>query len=109
MRQFTKENVAQLKNSTQVKYALREDSHFFNPRTMKSFGDRMESFGVSTIDGKRYMYRKPSATVKTYSGIRKAGRDFFSIWEIVPSGSYVELDCIVGSEKDDLYNKLFCK
>ncbi len=37
-------------------------SPFFSRPTMQFFGDTMKMFGTRTIDGKVYVYRKPSQT-----------------------------------------------
>lgn len=61
------------------------NGHFFSPATMKFFGDKMSSFGVRTFEGKRILYRKPTAYVRTpFSGIQQAGKTFFSCWEVKP-------------------------
>ena len=58
--------------------------HFFSRSTMKFFGDKMSSFGVRTYNGRRILYRKPTAYVNTlFSGRQKAGKTFFNCWEVV--------------------------
>lgn len=58
--------------------------YFFSRQTMRFFGDKMTSFGIRTFSGKRILYRKPTAFVNTpFSGVQRAGKDFFSCWEVV--------------------------
>ena len=82
--------------------------YFFSRDTMKFFGDKMSSFGVRTYNGRRILYRKPTAYVKTpFSGIQKAGKTFFSCWEvIVKSESEVDIIPVTGEFKDLFYNYL---
>jgi hypothetical protein len=81
--------------------------YFFSRSTMKFFGDKMSSFGVRTFEGKRILYRKPSAYVRTFTGIQQAGKTFFSCWEIKPKNES-EIDiCPVSEElKETFYNTL---
>lgn len=60
------------------------DGPFFSHGNMRFFGDTMKSFGVFTAGGKRYLYRKPSAMINTFGKRKRAGREFATIWEIVP-------------------------
>jgi hypothetical protein len=82
--------------------------YFFSRDTMKFFGDKMSSFGVRTYDGRRILYRKPNAYVKTpFSGVQKAGKLFFSCWEvIVKSENEVDLMPISDDFKNLFYNSL---
>ena len=82
--------------------------YFFSRDTMKFFGDKMSSFGVRTFDGKRILYRKPTAYVQTpFSGVQKAGRGFFNCWEVtVKSETEIDLMIITGDFKDLFYNSL---
>jgi hypothetical protein len=61
-------------------YNSRDNGHFFDRDTMRFFGDTMRSFGVCTIDGSRYLYRKPSAIVNVFGTRKRAGRDYFNAW-----------------------------
>lgn len=56
------------------------EGYFFTRNTMKFFGDKMSSFGVRTFEGKRVLYRKPTALVRTFTGWQKAGKMFVSVW-----------------------------
>jgi hypothetical protein len=103
---FTEQTIGQLKTASDVKYALNDSSYFFTRKTMRFFGDKMTSFGVRTINGKRYLYRKPSARVNVFGTWKQAGKDFFGCWEIVPKNKYVDLIPVIGSEKDAVYNSL---
>lgn len=60
------------------------NGHFFSRSNMKFFGDKMSSFGVRTFEGKRILYRRPTAYVRTFTGVQQAGKTFFSCWEIKP-------------------------
>ena len=82
--------------------------YFFSRSTMKFFGDTMASFGVRTFEGKRILYRKPTAYVNTpFSGRKQAGKTFFSCWEIKPK-TESEIDiCPVSEElKERFYYSL---
>lgn len=82
--------------------------YFFTRNTMKFFGDKMSSFGVRTFNGKRILYKKPTAYVNTpFSGRKQAGKDFFSCWEIVPkTESEVDIRPISDDLKNLFYNTL---
>ena len=82
--------------------------YFFSRDTMKFFGDKMSSFGVRTFDGKRILYRKPTAYVQTpFSGVQKAGRAFFNCWEVtVKNEMEVNLMLVTDDFKDLFYNSL---
>lgn len=71
---------------SQIKH--HNEGYFFSRNTMKFFGDKMSSFGVRTFEGKRILYRKPTACVKTpFSGTQQAGKNFFSCWEVTAKDS----------------------
>jgi len=82
--------------------------YFFSRNTMKFFGDKMSSFGVRTYNGKRILYRKPTAYVKTpFSGIQRAGKSFFGCWEVtVKSESEVNIMPVSEDLKNLFYNSL---
>lgn len=61
-----------------------EPRYFFDRDTMRFFGDTMKSFGARRIDGKVYLYRKPSARVNVFGTWKTAGRDFFNAWHFDP-------------------------
>ncbi len=103
---FTEQTIGQLKTASDVKYALNDSSHFFARKTMRFFGDKMTSFGVRTINGKRYLYRKPNAYVNVFGTWKQAGKDFFNCWQIVPKHDHIELMIVSDSEKDAVYNSL---
>lgn len=88
---YTHETIQQLRTASDVKHALNSESHFFDRTTMRFFGDKMTSFGVRTVNGKRYMYRKPSARVNVFGAWKTTGKQYFSAWEIVPHGDHVRL------------------
>lgn len=89
-----------------IKY--HNSGYFFSRNTMKFFGDKMSSFGVRTYNGKRILYRKPTAYVKTpFSGIKQAGKDFFGCWEVtVKSESEVNIIPVSEDFKNLFYNSL---
>lgn len=103
---YTNETIKNLKNATDVKYALNSDSYFFTRKTMKFFGDKMNSFGVRTINGKRYMYRKPTAKVNVFGTWKTAGKNFFNAWEITPHNDHVKLNLISDEVKEQIYNAI---
>lgn len=103
---YTQETISQLKTASDVKYALNESSYFFTRKTMKFFGDKMSSFGVRTVNGKRYLYRKPSARVNVFGAWKQAGRDFFGCWEIIPKQDHVDLQPVSDELKNNLYSSL---
>ena len=103
---YTSETINQIKSASDVKYALRDDNHFFDRSTMRFFGDKVTSFGVRTVNGKRYMYRKPSAQVNVFGKWKTAGREFFNAWEIVPKHDHVELRHVDKSEKEEVYQSI---
>ena len=103
---FTQETLKNIKTASDVKYALNDSSYFFTRKTMKFFGDKMTSFGVRTINGKRYLYRKPSARVNVFGTWKTAGKDFFGCWEIVPKIDHVDLSPVSDDTKDVVYNSL---
>lgn len=79
--------------------------YFFSRETMRFFGDKMASFGAKTFEGVRVLYRKPTAYVKTpFSGVRQAGKDFFSCW-IIKAKNEQEIDICPVSE--DFKERLF--
>ena len=81
------------------------DGYFFSRSTMKFFGDKMSSFGVRTFEGKRILYRKPTAYVRTpFSGVQQAGKTFFSCWEIKPKD---ERTVDISPVSDDFKNKFY--
>lgn len=81
--------------------------YFFSRSTMKFFGDTMASFGVRTFGGKRILYRKPSAYVRTFTGIQQAGKTFFSCWEIKPKNeSEIDISPVSEELKETFYNSL---
>ena len=66
-----------------IRYAYQtggSNRHFFDRSAMKFFGDTMRSYGVRTVDGVVYMYRKPSARVNVFGKWKTAGREFFGLW-----------------------------
>lgn len=67
-----------------IRASYRADGHFFDRKTMRFFGDTMQSFGVFTHEGERYMYRKPSARINIFGTIRLAGSDNAKVWRVVP-------------------------
>ena len=78
---LTKESILKMSVSD-IKYYNK--GYFFSRSTMKFFGDKMSSFGVRTYNGRRILYRKPTAYVNTpFRGRQKAGRTFFSCWEVI--------------------------
>jgi hypothetical protein len=99
---YTQETINQVKTASDVKYAL-QDSYFFSRNTMKFFGDKMSSFGVRTINSKRYLYRKPSARVNVFGTWKTAGKMFFNCWEIVPKQDHVDLQPVSDEIKDAVY------
>jgi hypothetical protein len=101
---YTEQTVHELKTPSDVKYALASNNHFFEPSTMKFFGDRMASFALRSMDGKRYLYRRPSAKVNVFGTQKTAGRDFFGCWEIVPKHDHVDLVHSSEEIKDKLYS-----
>jgi hypothetical protein len=103
---YTQETINQVKTASDVKYALNDSSYFFERKTMKFFGDKMSSFGVRTVNGKRYLYRKPSARVNVFGTWKQAGKMFFGCWEIVPKHDHIELNNLTSEEKDEIYNSL---
>lgn len=82
--------------------------YFFSRNTMRFFGDKMSSFGVRTFEGKRILYRKPTAYVKTpFSGIKQAGKDFFGCWEVtIKSESEVDIIPVSSELKERFYYSL---
>lgn len=100
---FTAETLKNIKTASDVKYALNEDSHFFDRKTMKFFGDSMTSFGVRTVNGKRYIYRKPTARVNVFGTWKMAGREFFNVWEITPHTDHVKLQHVSDEVKNQIY------
>jgi len=88
---YTKETLKDIKTASDVKYALPESSYFFSRDTMRFFGDKMTSFGVKWDDGKRILYRKPSAMVNVFGTWKRAGNEFSRKWEIVPKFDHIEL------------------
>lgn len=85
------------------------EGYFFSRNTMKFFGDKMTSFGVKTFEGKRVLYRKPSAMVNTpFSGWRKAGKEFMGVWIIQPKNESL-VDIMPTSEdfKQRFINSIF--
>ena len=73
--------------------------HFFDRSTMKFFGDKMTSFGVSRIGGVVYLYRKSSAFVNCFGTWRRVAEDiqsFGNVWRLDPV-TY-DLDCVPKSE-----------
>lgn len=103
---YTTETVHKLKTASDVKYALSEDSPFFSRFAMKFFGDKITSFGVRTVDGKRYLYRKPSAQVNVFGTWKRAGREHFNAWEIIPKHDHVELINCDESTKEMIYQTI---
>ena len=102
---LTNESVLKMSVSD-IKYY--NTGYFFSRSTMNFFGDKMTSFGVRTYNGRRILYRKPTAYVKTpFSGIQKAGKTFFSCWEVtVKNESEVDLIPITGDFKKLFYLSL---
>jgi hypothetical protein len=103
---YTTENLKHVKTVTDVKYGLNSDSYFFERKTMKFFGDKMTSFGVKTVNGKRYMYRKPSAKINVFGTWKTAGKDFFNAWEIIPKIDHLELSIVSSELKETIYNSI---
>jgi hypothetical protein len=103
---YTQENLKHVKTASDVKHALNSDSYFFSRKAMKFFGDKMTSFGIKTINGKRYMYRKPSAKVNVFGTWKTAGFDFFNAWELLPMLDHLELKVLSTEEKVNFYNNL---
>lgn len=59
--------------------------HFFDPDTMKFFGDRLTSYKVVNWQGDDIMYRKPGATVNVFGSSRTVTKkDYFSSWRFNP-------------------------
>jgi len=76
-----------------IRAHYRPDGYFFRPGTMRFFGDKMSHFGVKTIDGERFLYRKPSAIVNVFGHRRRAGEELSTHWKVIitPCGQYVDL------------------
>jgi hypothetical protein len=100
---YTAETLKDVKTPSDVKYALLDTDYFFNRKTMKFFGDKMTSFGVRTINGKRIMYRKPTARVNVFGTWKTAGRDFFNAWELIPKNDHIDLQSVSDEEKKSIY------
>ena len=102
---LTNESVLKMSVSD-IKYYNR--GYFFSRSTMNFFGDKMTSFGVRTYNGRRILYRKPTAYVKTpFSGVQKAGKTFFSCWEVVlKSENEIDLMPISDDFKNLFYSSL---
>ena len=103
---YTKETLKEIKTPSDVKCALSNDSHFFERKTMKFFGDKMTSFGVRTVNGKRVLYRKPSAMVNVFGTWKVCGRTYFRAWEIMPKYDHVELSLLTDNDEEIVYNSL---
>lgn len=102
-----------INNQTVLKMSVSDIKHhnegyFFSRSTMRFFGDKMTSFGVRTFEGKRILYRKPTAYVKTpFSGIQQAGKTFFSCWEVKPKNEEtVDISPVSDEFKNRFYNSL---
>ncbi len=102
---ITSESVLKMSVSD-IKY--HNEGHFFSRSTMKFFGDKMSSFGVRTYQGKRILYRKPTAYVRTpFSGVQQAGKTFFSCWEVKPkTESAVDISPVSDDFKNLFYLSL---
>lgn len=84
-----------------------DNEHFFSRGTMRFFGDRMSSYGVRTVDGQRYMYRKPSAMVNVFGKWKRVGRDFFNAWRVTDNGDgTVSLNSARGDEEERVYRAI---
>lgn len=103
---YTPENLKHVKTASDVKHALKSDSYFFSRQNMKFSGDKMTSFGIKTINGKRYLYRKPTAKVNVFGTWKTTGKDFFNAWEIVPKIDHLVLSIVSDEEKETIYNSL---
>lgn len=103
---YNNENLKHVKTASDVKFALKSENYFFERKTMKFFGDKMTSFGIKTVNGKRYMYRKPSAKVNIFGTWKTTGKDFFNAWEIIPKIDHLELSIVSTEIKETIYNSL---
>lgn len=60
--------------------------YFFDPSSMRFFGDKMSSYGTKIIDQQLYLYRKPSAMVNVFGREQQAGWEFFGAWLVADDG-----------------------
>lgn len=98
----TNESVLKMSVSD-IKY--HNNGYFFSRNTMKFFGDKMTSFGVRIFEGKRIMYRKPTAYVNVFGTRKIAGKYFFGCWHVNPiSKEEVEINPVDNDFKDRFYN-----
>ena len=103
---FTQETLKDIKTPSAVKYGLKDDSYFFSRKTMRFFGDTMRSFGLRMIDGKLYLYRKPSAYVNVFGKIYTAGRTYFGAWEVIPKHDHLDIMPVSDEIKELVYSKV---
>lgn len=99
MNTLRKEDVLKM-NPSDIRHHYRAHGHFFERSTMKFFGDTMASYGVRTLNGERFMYRKPNATVNVFGDRRRAGRQHFNVWRVVIQDSY-EIDLIGATDEEE--------
>ena len=102
---ITSESVLKMSVSDIKHYST---GYFFSRSTMKFFGDKMTSFGVRTYNGRRILYRKPTAYVKPpFSGVQKAGKTFFNCWAVtVKNEMEVDLMPVTGDLRKLFYSSL---
>ena len=82
-------------------YQKTTDGHFFDRDTMEFFGDTMDSYGVTNIDGVDYLYRKKTATVNVFGEIKTAGRDYFNAWQVILHEDNGQMELGVTSDNND--------
>ena len=86
------------------RYNETNEGHFFDPETMKWFGDEMSSFDTIELDGDLYMFRKPSAYVNVFGTRKRAGRDYFNAWEVkVDESGVLELSTVSKAREIRIY------
>lgn len=86
--------------------------HFFDEDTMRFFGDTMDSYGVTSLNGQTFMYRKRDATVNVFGRVQRAGREFFGCWQILFNEtphpvSSLDLKSCDDDTKERVYNHLY--
>lgn len=102
--QVTQESILKMTVSD-IKY--HNKGYFFNRDTMRFFGDKMTSFGVRTFEGKRVLYRKPSATVNVFGTWKRVNKEFFNCWTVdYVSPSEIELNTTSEDFKNRFFNQL---
>jgi hypothetical protein len=103
MNKQTRKELAKIKTATDVKYH-EPLKYFFSKETMRFFGDTMKSFGVRWINGKRVMYRKPSASVDVFGTWKTAGRAYFNAWVLTFDKDWnLKMESIHGEELDLIF------